>query len=84
MRKMKFAVVAMLPLIAACQTRVETPAVASVSETSLCQIDRTLTFAVAPVADADDAGNKWDTDDTVQALMAHNARLRAACPVSDH
>lgn len=80
MRKIKFAAVAMLPLIAACQTREAIPAVASVSETSLCQIDRALTFAVAPVADANDVGNKFDTDETVKALMAHNTRLRAACP----
>lgn len=82
MQKIKFAVVALLPLMAACQTRVETPAVASVSETSLCQVDRVVTYSVAPIADANDAGNKWDTDETVKALMAHNARLKAACPVA--
>lgn len=80
MRKIKFAAVAMLPLIAACQTREAIPAVASVSETSLCQVDRVVTYSVAPVADANDAGNKWDTDETVKALMAHNTRLKAACP----
>lgn len=66
--------------MAACQTPAAMPAVASVSETSLCQIDRALTYSVAPEEDADDAGNRFDTDETVRELIAHNARLRAACP----
>ena len=80
MRKIKYAGAAMLPFLAACQTPAAMPAVASASETSLCQVDRAVTYSVAPAADANDAGNKWDTDETVKALMAHNARLRAACP----
>lgn len=55
------------------------PAVASASETSLCQVDRPQTFAVAPKADQDDPGNKYDTEETVKNLIAHNARLKAAC-----
>ena len=79
-QKMKFAVVALLPLMAACQTRGVIAPAASVSESSLCQIDREQTFAVAPEADANDPTNKYDTDETVKNLIAHNARLRAACP----
>lgn len=56
------------------------PLPAATASSSLCVIDRELTFAVAPSAGADDTGNQWDTDETIKALMAHNARLRAACP----
>jgi hypothetical protein len=35
---------------------------------------------VAPGPDVNDPGNKWDTDATYEAIEAHNARLRAACP----
>ena len=79
MPRMKFAVLALLPVASACQTPEAMPAVASVSVSSLCQIDRPMSYAVAPVADANDTGNKFDTDETVKNLMAHNARLKAAC-----
>jgi hypothetical protein len=29
----------------------------------------------------DDAGNRWDTPETIVKLDRHNARLEAACPV---
>ena len=79
MPRLKFAVVAILPLMAACQTREAMPAVANASLTSLCAVDRVLSYAVAPVANANDVGNAFDTDETVTNLMAHNARLKAAC-----
>lgn len=79
MRNKLFVAAAMLPLLAACQTREAMPAVVAVSQTSLCQIDRPLTFSVAPTAGANDTGNRWDTDETIKELIAHNARLRAAC-----
>ena len=79
MPKLKFAVVALLPLMAACQTQEAIAPAASVSLTSLCQVDRELSYSVAPTENADDAGNKWDTDATIRDLIAHNARYRAAC-----
>ena len=80
MQRMKFAAAALLPLIGACQARVAQAPVASVSETSICQIDTPQSFSVAPEAGQDDPGNRYDTDATIRNLIAHNARLAAACP----
>lgn len=80
MLKRGLSAAAMLLLTSACAGRGAAPAAAvSVSETSLCQIDRALTYSVAPAAGANDPGNAYDTDDTVRQAIAHNARLRAAC-----
>lgn len=48
--------------------------------TSLCLVDWDIPVRPAPGAGADDPGNRFDTDETTDALLAHNARLRAACP----
>lgn len=39
-----------------------------------------MSYVPAPAAGADDPGNRYDTDETVRELQAHNARYRAACP----
>lgn len=57
------------------------PATASdFSQTSLCLVMQVIPFAIAPNVAVDDAGNQFDTDTTVERLMEHNAKLRAACP----
>lgn len=48
--------------------------------TSLCLVDWDIPVRPAPGAGADDPGNRFDTDETTDTLLAHNARLRAACP----
>ena len=37
----------------------------------------------APTANAADPGNRFDTDETTDALMEHNVALRAACEDDD-
>ena len=46
---------------------------------SLCAVDQPLTFAVPPREAKDDPANRWDTMDTVNAIIAHNAALAAVC-----
>ena len=50
---------------------------------SWCQGDRPLSYAQADEAGQDDPGNTMDSDPTVEAIQAHNARYRAACPEDD-
>ena len=44
-----------------------------------CLNDREVRYSVAPAPGADDAGNKFDTDETVRDLIEHNAVLRRLC-----
>lgn len=44
-----------------------------------CLNDREVKYDVAPTPDADDPGNKFDTDATVKDLIEHNAVLRRLC-----
>ena len=64
----------MLGTLSACATRGTPPIV-----DSLCAVDAPLTFAVPPREAQDDAGNRWDTMETVNAIIAHNVALSAAC-----
>lgn len=52
----------------------ETPRTVS----DFCLNDREVKFSVAPGA-GDDAGNQYDTDETVKDLIEHNAVLRRLC-----
>lgn len=87
MPKKLYAVLASAALLAstsACATR-ETPLAASDIApsrqlSSWCQGDRTIRYNPAPAAGVADAGNRFDSDETVAELQEHNARLRAACP----
>lgn len=76
---MMLAVLATLP---ACKTSLPDmrPLASDTASSSLCLIDRALPLRPAPGAEVDDQGNRFDTDATTEALMEHNARLRAACP----
>lgn len=44
-----------------------------------CLNDREVRYSVAPAPGVDDAGNKFDTDETVRDLIEHNAVLRRLC-----
>ena len=76
--------VALSVMLTACATR-ETPRPASDIApsrdlSSWCQGDRTISYQPAPAAGANDPGNRFDSEETVAEIQAHNARLRAACP----
>ena len=45
-----------------------------------CLIFRRISIEPAPAAGADDAGNKWDSDQTVFEVLQHNAAYDVACP----
>lgn len=66
-----------LLMTSACGQR-ETPRTVS----DLCLNDREVKYDVAPALDADDPGNKFDTDATVKDLIEHNAVLRRLCEVA--
>jgi len=79
----RFAVIAAaLSLTSACATRQkDSPAAASdIARSSLCLIDRKIPLRPAPEAGAADPGNRFDSDETTDALAEHNARFDAACP----
>jgi hypothetical protein len=44
-----------------------------------CLNDREVRYSVAPAPGVDDAGNQFDTDETVRGLIEHNAVLRRLC-----
>jgi hypothetical protein len=44
-----------------------------------CLNDREVRYSVAAAPGVDDAGNKFDTDETVRDLIEHNAVLRRLC-----
>lgn len=44
-----------------------------------CQNDSEVRFSLAPGANADDPGNQFDTDETANALIEHNAVHRRLC-----
>lgn len=44
-----------------------------------CLNDREVRYSVAPAPGVDDAGNQFDTDETVRDLIEHNAVLRRLC-----
>ena len=73
------AMLTVLSIVSACGGP-ERPATASdTARTNLCLIDKAISFDPAPAAGVDDAGNKFDTDQTVDEILEHNARLNAVC-----
>jgi len=50
---------------------------------SWCQGDGPIGYASADEAGQDDPGNRFDSDETVAEIQAHNARYRAACREPD-
>ena len=75
---------ALLASISACSTTGTSPPASDIAPrrdlTSWCQGDRTISYQSAPEAGVDDPKNRFDSDETVAEVQAHNARLRAACP----
>lgn len=68
----------MLLALAACATQ-ERPK--TVSDTG-CIVFKPISFANAPADTMDDAGNKFDTPQTVGEIMQHNAAYDGACGVT--
>lgn len=62
-------------MLAACAIQ-EPPKTAS---DSYCLIARPISFANAPEGLVNDLDNKFDTDETVKEIMAHNASYDGAC-----
>lgn len=75
------AALAALSLTSACATaHPAMPAPATdTSRSSLCLVDGAIPVRAAPGAGVDDPGNHYDTDETTDALLEHNARYHAAC-----
>jgi len=44
-----------------------------------CLNDRHITVEVAPAPGVDDTGNRFDTDETVEQVLAHNEVLARLC-----
>ena len=44
-----------------------------------CLIDKTISMEPAPQSGANDVGNKWDSEQTVQEVLTHNAVHRSTC-----
>jgi len=72
---------ALLPILAvalamtsACSQR-ETPKTVS----DYCLNDEIVDFSIAPKEGADDPGNRFDTKETVNTLLSHNAIHRRLC-----
>lgn len=49
------------------------------SVSDFCLNDREVKYAVAPPEMVDDAGNIYDTEETVLDLISHNAVRRKLC-----
>lgn len=47
-----------------------------------CLNDREVKYSVAPSNGVDDPGNQYDTDETINDLIEHNAVLRRLCSAS--
>lgn len=78
----KFAIIAAsLAFVSACATQPKKPpATASdISRTSLCLLNLSIPTAVAPVPDADDPGNKYDSEPTVLRIFEVMGMIRGAC-----
>lgn len=46
----------------------------------LCLNDRRISIDPAPAASAEDPGNRFDTDQTVNEVLEHNAVYDRLCP----
>lgn len=72
----KFVILATaLAMTSAC-ARPEPPKTVS----DLCLNDRRISIEPAPVAGADDPGNRWDTEQTVAEVIEHNEVHDRLCP----
>lgn len=70
-----FALAAVLSFTLTACGQPETPRTVS----DFCLNGKIISLSVAPGKDADDPGNQYDTDETVEEVLAHNAALVAAC-----
>lgn len=78
----KFAILAVLLAMSSACVRPAPPRTVS----DFCLNDRAITIEVAPEPNADDPGNRWDSDATVDQILEHNAvrdRLCLARPAAN-
>lgn len=61
--------------VSACGARETPPKPVS----DFCLIDKTVSLSIAPQPGLDDPGNRYDSEETVAEVMAHNQRWRAVC-----
>jgi hypothetical protein len=76
---MKPAVTLLTSVLALAMTSACSPHATPRTVSDLCLNDREVKFSVAPSSGVDDPGNKFDTEETVADLLAHNAVLRRLC-----
>lgn len=67
-----------LAMLSACGANGERPK--SVSD--FCLNSQRITVSVAPATGANDPGNKFDTDETVNQVFEHNAVVDRLCPMT--
>jgi hypothetical protein len=80
LRKRLLGITLMVFMTGACSTVPKQAApIASDLGSPLCLVDREILVELAPSADYNDVGNKYDSDKTYKAVEIHNERLRAAC-----
>lgn len=76
-RAMPFAILAIaLAMTSACGQR-ERPRTAS----DFCLAAQRISAEPAPAAGADDPGNRFDTDETFNQVLEHNAVVDRLCPL---
>lgn len=69
-----------LTLLSGCGTATTEQGVRTVHD--ICLIDKGISFAPAN-GRVEDASNKFDTDETVDEIEAHNLRFEAVCPTPE-
>ena len=67
--------VIVLAMTSACNQTVPDPRTVS----DFCLQAKRISVAVAPGVAADDPGNQWDTEETVQEVFQHNSRFDRVC-----
>jgi hypothetical protein len=74
--EMKSAMLAVLLAMTSACARHERPGTAS----DFCLAAQRISAEPAPIAGADDPGNRFDTDETFNQVLEHNAVVDRLCP----
>ena len=84
MLKPRLAAILIMPAIMSACGEPARPATASdTAKTDLCLIDKAISFDPAPAAGTADPDNRFDTDQTVDEILMHNARLHGVCGAAE-
>lgn len=73
---LKFAMIAAALVMTSACARLEPPRTVS----DFCLVDQRLSGEPAPANGGDDPGNRYDTDETFNQLLEHNAAYDRLCP----